>query len=881
MGPKDSTLYFPSCPHYIDRKEITRHHHFRFAPNGDVRSNGVWMFTCIKTMRQLPLTHPTLPRDASQEPTDEEKDLCPSLLHKFTHNFSIVCVAPSPKRGILFCGTQDSEILVYDLETFTKRVTFNAHSGSALCLTVSEDESTLFSGGSDSLVKVWDIESLTETHCIYSLSDIGDVFSIAWAGDIHTIFFGAQNASILYVHLRDIAPKTDPSYLPSMRFDRFFDSKGPGGNMNPRQVKPAKSITSKLIEVPPCKVMRYAHNGYVYAMQILNTFNSTPLLVSAGGDGMVKLWRVGQNYLEVVSQVENEHSVLSFAIKDTFLYCGLTGGRVNVWDLSTNQQLRSFSSDDLDIFSVALHHDVLFRGTSQGVTKWLLRGEVKSDWSVDGKAALSMCVFSTGSNDILAIAGSDKSVSVWDVTNVSSKNWVPRLLRKNSIVDLGNDHMLKTLATFISFPTVSKNPEMYIDESRKCANFLCETFKTFGAIAELIPVWNGNPIVHAVFSANLKGPPFEKKQRILWYGHYDVIQANDLSNWDSAPFEMRAQDGYLYGRGTTDNKGPVLAAMYAAAELYRQQQLPCDIVFLVEGEEECGSFGLQSAIKENRDLIGHIDWILLGNSYWLDDNLPCLNYGLRGLVSVSVTVTSKRPDLHSGVDGGLAREPTVDLVHLLSKLTDTDGKVLIPEFYEPVREIGEAEKKSYQDIVSKAEISYTVEDLLKKWRLPSLSVHKITVSGPQNSTIIPQTATASVSARIVPEQKTGNVKRQLKDFLESQFSTLKSDNTLTIQILQEAEPWLGDPTNAAFRILAENVTKEWGVEPIFIREGGSIASIKFLETELGAPAAQLPCGQSSDNAHLNNERLRVVNLFNTKNILQRTFSELGLRASVV
>lgn len=204
-------------------------------------------------------------------------------------------------------------------------------------------------------------------------------------------------------------------------------------------------------------------------------------------------------------------------------------------------------------------------------------------------------------------------------------------------------------------------------------------FKRFGAKTELLPVPNRNPVVFAKF----KGSNPDAGKTILFYGHYDVIPAANTENkWLTDPFKLTGLNGYLYGRGVSDNKGPTLAALFAVGELLQEQQLESDIVFLIEGEEESGSRGFAEAIHNAKDLIGDVDWILLANSYWLDDDVPCLTYGLRGVIHATVEIESDHPDLHSGVDGSrLNHEPTIDLVNLLARLTSVNGEIQIPSLY--------------------------------------------------------------------------------------------------------------------------------------------------------------------------------------------------------
>jgi len=465
-----------------------------------------------------------------------------------------------------------------------------------------------------------------------------------------------------------------------------------------------------------------------------------------------------------------------------------------------------------------------------------------------------------------------------------------------------------------------------------------------------------NPIVLARFRGH--GPRSAERKRILFYGHYDVIAAENKQNkWITNPFSMAGIDGYLYGRGTSDNKGPIMAAIYAVAELVAQRALDSDVVFLLEGEEECGSRGFEEAIKQYKHLIGPIDWILLANSYWLDDEVPCLTYGLRGVIHASIDICSDEPDLHSGVDGSsLLDEPLKDMVMLIGKITGARGKILIPEFYNQVLEITLAEKLLYDEISktllernpSLGSPEALTASFMQRWRRPTLTIHGFKTSGSEKATIIPHKAHAAISLRIVPDQDAMDIAISLVDFLQTEFEKMGSRNHLDVIIDHQAEPWLGDYTNEIFQTLEKAVMDVWGPhdgrrqspvnltqsasdqshrrsstntrcaattsstlasssasaspihkyfptdtaastnrsaskpqddlrKPLYIREGGSIPAIRFLEKEFNAPAAHLPCGQASDNAHLENERFRVLNLYNSKRIFKRVFLELPKR----
>ena len=505
------------------------------------------------------------------------------------------------------------------------------------------------------------------------------------------------------------------------------------------------------------------------------------------------------------------------------------------------------------------------------------------------------------------------------------------------------EQLHESLARFIKFRTVSSDLQ-YAEDCRRGATYLRTLFKRFGAATEMLTTEsNLNPIVFAKFKGN-PGSPVPRK-KILFYGHYDVIAAeNEQGKWKSDPFTMEPINGYVYGRGASDNKGPVLAALYAAAELLREQVLDSDLIFLIEGEEESGSRGFEDSIKRNKHIIGDVDYIILANSYWLDDEMPCLTYGLRGVIHATVSVESPHPDLHSGVDGSaLMDESLKDLVMLLATLGGRHGRVNIPGFYDSVLKVTDAEQKRYADIVTRllrrnpdlADRETLTKSLLHRWQEATLSIHRFKVSGPENATIIPCLARAALSIRLVPNQETEKIKNALIKFLRERFEELDTKNRLTIAIDHEAEPWLGDPENEIFKTLEDAIVQVWGPfgevrrrstassdapldsspskpvpatssilsqghdyishpnrrpsksdetaeepptgplrKPLYIREGGSIPSIRFLEKEFDAPAAHLPCGQASDSAHLDNERIRLTNLYNSREIFKRVFREL-------
>lgn len=516
-----------------------------------------------------------------------------------------------------------------------------------------------------------------------------------------------------------------------------------------------------------------------------------------------------------------------------------------------------------------------------------------------------------------------------------------------------SDEMVNSLRDLVAFRTVSGNPK-YAGQCNEAATFLRKLFSLFNAETSLLSSSEGvNPILFARFDASDLSTP---RKTVLFYGHYDVVNAGYGSDGDEKssadPFQLRPLNGYLYGRGATDNKGPILAALYAVADLVQNRTLNCDVIFLIEGEEEAGSRGFARTIRENRRLIGKVDWTLLSNSYWLDDHIPCLTYGMRGVIHASISISSGFPDRHSGMDGkSTLHEPLKDLTVLLSGLVgDTGTKVKIPGFYKHVARLDKAEEKRYDAITAALLPGHPeIEDpkaftdsLAQRWREPNLTIHRIEVPESKAAVTIPRFARADLSIRIVPNQDADTIAAAFTDYASRLFGCLGSTNKLDINISSKADPWLGDPNNGIFQTLDQAITAVWNLDlsaksnasssfpsrtfgrtcassveaaisttatdpqrtsatsprptnrrtsslactgttytpenmpgrPLYIREGGSIPVISFLEKEFNAPAAMFPCGQASDNAHLDNERMRVQNLYNGREIFRRVFAGL-------
>ncbi|PRT56250.1 putative di- and tripeptidase DUG2 [Wickerhamiella sorbophila] len=782
----------------------------------------------------------------------------------------------------LYVGTANGSLVVFDLDTYQQLHEFDVHTGSMITLVVHKN--MLFSGSSDSLLKVWSLaadELPVLLHTIYCLEDIGDIFCIAYVEPLRTVYFGTQNASIQWVTLPETANSSETSTAaaanhPAVRPSRFFDSAGPGGKLAPPQTQTKQlqidedfKSDETLLEVPLKNCINFAHNGFVYCMKTTQISANEPLIVSGSADGTVKAWTVGAlGVLTELRKVVCPDGVFSMDIvADWQLYCGLESGRVMLIDLETWQALSYRLSAESPFIALVGVGDAVYAMADDTIFYHLPSTSTTVSWKAPG--IITSCSISEYKPNHLITSTAEGQISLYSLVR-STPSPAPTGFPKEAAQGLTNDDMISTLSRLVRYQTVSSRDGQFWSECRRCASALRDHMRSLGAESDLWRVEKGNPIVYARFKANAPGI---NPGKIVFYGHYDVIEASG-GNWKTPPFELTSIDGYIYGRGVSDNKGPCLAAIYAAAELYSRQSLPNDMVFLIEGEEESGSHGFLDAVTKHREEVGDVDWVIFSNSYWLTDSRPCLNYGLRGIVYAKITITSDKADVHSGIDGGAAREPGHDMVQLLARLTEPTGEIAIPNFSQSVLDMSPEESELLDETVATEGFELNRSDLTHKWFRPSLTIHKMNVSAP-NPTVISSRVTAYVSIRIVPNQSSAEIKKLLNDHLSSVFSTFKTPNRMEIEYHYDADPWLGDYHSSPYRIMTEALTEEWdGVGPLFVREGGSIPMARALEKLFDAPAAQLPCGQSSDRAHLTNERLRITNLLAARNVFVKLFKEL-------
>jgi len=560
----------------------------------------------------------------------------PLLLHSLRESRgSVLSLATDDKY--IYAGTQRQDILVWDKADFTLQHTLRGHSGSVLALEYAEDRRWLFSAGGDSTVRVWSTITMTPIYVIepYLESGAGDIFSLVWSPSLQTIYIGCQNTSLQWLefhasvpHLRSAISVTDLSPCSSgtltpigshspRRAHKFFDS-------YPQYERKAADIYAKnsatrldrwtsdserefltpapqaVISIPGSNVIDSAHYGYIYCMAILEIPDAQ--LATGSGDETVKIWACSAEGTTLLTTFEFTHgAVLALTAKGDTLYAGCQDGYVKVLDLETQTLIRTIIvHESVDILSLSMIGSDLYTCSANGcVMRWSSLFDCTASWKAHDGIALSSIISSSksmrGFAYRLVTGGNDEGVKVWEIFPPSERMDNNERFDGNSSRSM-LDTMSYALTKFVSIRSISSTP-LHREDCRQAAVWLKKCLSQLGAQTFIIPTGEyNNSLVLGTFEGTKS---VVQKPRLLFYGHYDIIAASG-AGWDYDPFKLSGRNGYLYGRGVTDNKGPIMAVAFAAAELLSRKALGLDLVFLIEGEEESGSRGFADAVRKNK-----------------------------------------------------------------------------------------------------------------------------------------------------------------------------------------------------------------------------------------------------------------------------------------
>jgi len=419
------------------------------------------------------------------------------------------------------------------------------------------------------------------------------------------------------------------------------------------------------------------------------------------------------------------------------------------------------------------------------------------------------------------------------------------------------------LQEFLRFPSVSTDSRCKAD-MRGCAEWLNDLLAG-GGLESRIDETPGHPLVLA------RSKPDPGKRTVLIYGHYDVQPPEPLEEWDSEPFDPTIVDGAMIARGSSDNKGQIFSHIYGVLKTLEEEgELPVNVIFMVEGEEEIGSPNLLDYLEAHRDELA-CDLVAISDTGMVGRFVPTLTYALRGIACMEVVAHGPALDLHSGIFGGAVANPAAAIARLVASLHDSEGRVAIEGFYDAVRPMQEWERATAEQL---SDYDAHIGELAGVDTLfgeagynayarigfrPTAEVNGIGggYQGEGSKTVLPRTAFAKLSFRLVPDQQPAKILELARKHFEK---LCPPGIRLEIKPGHSGSPYFTDPKSPDGDAVAEALRKAFGAEPVLLREGGSIPILQDFQNVLGTPSLLLALADPDAKAHSPNENFPVRNL---------------------
>jgi acetylornithine deacetylase/succinyl-diaminopimelate desuccinylase-like protein len=422
---------------------------------------------------------------------------------------------------------------------------------------------------------------------------------------------------------------------------------------------------------------------------------------------------------------------------------------------------------------------------------------------------------------------------------------------------------LEDLFAFLRFPSISTD-SCHSGEMRACAEWLRAKLAAMGLASELHETPK-HPVVLA------RNPHQPGRRNVLVYGHYDVQPVDPLRLWTHDPFDPQIRNGRIWARGATDNKGQMLAHVLGVETMLREHgDLPVNLTFLFEGEEEIGSPNLAAFLIEHHDSL-HCDVIAVSDTGMVAPGVPTLGYGLRGIICCEAFLRGPTGDLHSGLFGGAVANPAAAAARLVASLHAPDGRVAIQGFYDSVRPLENWERSMWAKVpgVSDADFlqvtgspalfgepGYTSAE--RVWARPTAEVNGIGggYQGEGSKTVLPADAFVKLSLRLVPDQIPEDIMKKITQHLHAHCPP-----GVTLEVLpgHDGKPYLTDP-NSKFGLAAQAALRAaFDAEPVLIREGGSVPIVQTFREILGADTLLLGLALPDARIHAPNENFPVAN----------------------
>lgn len=431
-------------------------------------------------------------------------------------------------------------------------------------------------------------------------------------------------------------------------------------------------------------------------------------------------------------------------------------------------------------------------------------------------------------------------------------------------IETHKDRFLEELFGLIRIPSISSSSAHKADMVKAAEYWKEQILKAGADKAEVMPT-EGNPVV---YGEKIIDP---KAKTVLVYGHYDVMPVDPVELWKTSPFEPEIINGRIYARGANDDKGQSFMHAKAFEYMVKENCLPCNVKFMLEGEEEIGSPSLGKWCADNKEML-KADVILVSDTSMIAPDVPSVTVGLRGLSYVEVKVTGPNKDLHSGLFGGAVANPANVLAKLIADLIDENGHITIPGFYDDVVEISAEERaamakapfseEEYKKALDIEEVSgekgFTT--LERTGIRPSLDVNGIWsgYTGEGAKTVLPSIAQAKISMRLVPNQNWEKVGKQLADCLQA-----RAPKSVKVEVEVHHGGWAygADLQSEAYKAAEEAYMEVYGKLPIPTRSGGSIPIIATFERVLGIKSLLMGFGLEADAIHSPNESYLLENFF--------------------
>jgi acetylornithine deacetylase/succinyl-diaminopimelate desuccinylase-like protein len=431
-------------------------------------------------------------------------------------------------------------------------------------------------------------------------------------------------------------------------------------------------------------------------------------------------------------------------------------------------------------------------------------------------------------------------------------------------IEANKERFLNELFELIRIPSISSQSEHNAD-MRRAAEQWKKILMESGADTARVMETSGHPVVVGEKIISPTAPT------VLVYGHMDVMPVDPLELWDTDPFEPVVKDGKIWARGADDDKGQSFMHAKAFEYLVKTGQLNCNVKFLIEGEEEVGSGSLPGFCESHKELL-KADVILVSDTSMLSPGVPSVTTGLRGLAYWQVDVTGPNRDLHSGIYGGAVANPINVLAKMIGGMTDENGHITIPGFYDDVLAVSPKERElmaqapfdetAYKKAIAidavSGEAGYSTPE--RTGIRPSFDVCGIWggYTGEGAKTVLPSQAHAKISTRLVPNQNHEKIALQFKSFFES---LAPSSVKVEVTPLHGGQAYVCPIDLPAYRAAGKAYEKTFGLKPVPVRSGGSIPIISAFEKILGIKSVLMGFGLESDAIHSPNENFPLEQFY--------------------